>query len=141
MYQTARYFSSLPKEIQHAAPRYDFVDKYDFAIYARGPGRLKAKTIEAARISIVRKTKTRQLWKIEATTPVTKKPLGSRMGKGQGKVDHYVAVVKEGQVIFQFNCDNETQASEAFRLVTFLLPMKLYFRKRPPENKILWTEF
>lgn len=117
------------------------MDKYDFAIYARGPGRLKAKTIEAARISIVRKTKTRQLWKIEATTPVTKKPLGSRMGKGQGKVDHYVAVVKEGQVVFQFNCDNETQAGEAFRLVTFLLPTKLYLRKRPPENKILWTEF
>ena len=117
------------------------MDKYDFAIYARGPGSLKAKTIEAARISIVRKTKTRQLWKIEATTPVTKKPLGSRMGKGQGKVDHYVAVVKEGQVVFQFNCDNETKASEAFRLVTFLLPMKLYFRKRPPASKILWTEF
>ena len=72
------------------------MDKYDFAIYARSPGRLKAKTIEAARISIVRKTKTRQIWKIEATTPVTKKPLGSRMGKGLGKVDHYVAVVKEG---------------------------------------------
>ena len=102
------------------------MDKYDFAIYARSPGRLKAKTIEAARISIVRKTKTRQIWKIEATTPVTKKPLGSRMGKGLGKVDHYVAVVKEGQVVFQFNSDIETQTSEAFRLVTFLLPMKLY---------------
>ena len=137
----ARFLSGLTKESQHVAPRYDFVDKYDFSIYARGPGSLKAKTIEAARISIVRKTKTRQLWKIEATMPVTKKPLGSRMGKGQGKVDHYVAVVKEGQVVFQFNCDNETKASEAFRLVTFLLPMKLYFRKRPPANKILWTEF
>lgn len=81
------------------------------------------------------------MWKVEPTTPVTKKPLGSRMGKGQGKIDHYVAVVKEGQVIFQFNCENETQANEAFRLVTFLLPMKLYLRKRPPTDKILWSEF
>ena len=126
---------------QQNVPRYDFVDKYDFGIYARGPGRLKAKTIEAARISIVRKTKTRQLWKIEATTPITKKPLGSRMGKGQGKIDHYVAEVKEGNVLFQFNCENETKASEAFRLVSFLVPMKVYFRKRPPQNKILWTDF
>ena len=37
--------------------------------------------------------------------------------------------------------DNETKANEAFRFVTFLLPMKLYFRKRPPAQKIMWTEF
>ena len=140
MWFSVRLLSSPSKESQHVAPKYDYVDKYDFAIYARDPGRLKAKTIEAARMSIVRKTKTRQMWKIEATTPITKKPLGSRMGKGQGKIDHYVAVVKEGQAVFQFNCDNETKASETFRLLTFLLPMKLYFRKRPSANK-MWTEF
>ena len=117
------------------------MDKYDFAIYASGPGRLKAKTIEAARISIVRKTKTRNMWKIEETTPVTKKAMGSRMGKGQGKIDHYVAEVKEGKVLFQFNSENATKAAEAFRLVSFLVPMKVYFRKRPPQNKIVWTEF
>lgn len=136
-----RLLSILTGGSQHGPPRYDFVDKYDFAIYASGPGRLKAKTIEAARISIVRKTKTKKMWKIEATTPVTKKPMGSRMGKGQGKIDHYVAEVKEGKVLFQFNCENETQASEAFRLVSFLVPMKVYFRKRPPLNKKIWTEF
>ena len=136
-----RLLSSLSKQSQHIAPRYDFVDKYDFAIYASGPGRLKAKTIEAARISIVRKTKTRNMWKIEATTPVTKKAMGSRMGKGQGKIDHYVAEVNEGKVLFQFNSENETKATEAFRLVSFLVPMKVYFRKRPPQNKIVWTEF
>ena len=92
-------------------------------------------------MAIVRKTRTKQLYMIKAHVPITKKPLGTRMGKGKGKVDHYVANVKAGKILFEFNCDSEAQATEAFRQATNRLPVKTHFRVKPTEEKKIWTQF
>ena len=78
---------------------------------------------------------------IKADVPVTRKPLGSRMGKGKGKVDHYVANVMAGKVLFEFNCDSETQAKEALKQATYKLPLRTHFRVKPSGKKVIWTDF
>lgn len=78
---------------------------------------------------------------IKADIPVTRKPLGSKMGKGKGKLDHYLANVMAGKVIFEFNCDSETQALEAFRQATYKLPVRTQLRIKPSGKKEIWTEF
>jgi len=64
------------------------------------------------------------MWKIEADTPVTRKPVGSRMGKGKGKIDHYVAKVSVGAHLFFFNCSDEFIARYSCRQVDYRLPVK-----------------
>lgn len=76
---------------------------------------------------------------IKAQIPVTKKAIGSRMGKGKGKVDHYVANVKSGKLLFEYSCDSETLAQEAFRQASNRLPVKTHFRTKPSGNKEIWT--
>ena len=78
---------------------------------------------------------------IKAHIPVTKKPLGSRMGKGKGKADHHVANVKAGKILFEFECDSEPNALEAFKQVNHKLPIRTQFRIKPPEKREIWTHF
>ena len=78
---------------------------------------------------------------IKAHVPKTKKPPGSRMGKGKGKIDHYVAHVKAGKIIFEFECDNKPNALEAFKQVTHKLPIQTHLRIKPPEKREIWTDF
>ena len=62
--------------------------------------------------------------------PVTKKALGVRMGKGKGGVDHYVANVKSGKLVFEFNCPNENIARRAYTQVSYKLPIRVKFVMR-----------
>ncbi len=90
---------------------------------------IKANQIEAARIAIVRYLKKGgRLWiRIFPDKPVTKKPAETRMGKGKGNVDHWVAVVKPGTILFEISGVREDEAKEAFRLASFKLPIKTRF--------------
>jgi len=85
--------------------------------------------IEAARIAIMRYLKKGgKLWiRIFPDKPVTKKPAETRMGKGKGAVDHWVAVVKPGRILFELAGVPEDAAREAFRLASFKLPIKTRF--------------
>ena len=85
--------------------------------------------IEAARIAITRYLKKGgKLWiRIFPDKPVTKKPAETRMGKGKGNVDRWVAVVKPGRILFELGGVTEEQAKEAFRRASSKLPVKTRF--------------
>ena len=88
-----------------------------------------SRQIEAARIAATRYMKREgQLWiKIFPDKPITKKPLQVRMGKGKGALDHYVAVVKPGRVLFEISGVPIDVAKEALRLASQKLPVKTKF--------------
>tara|TARA_B100000925_G_scaffold41343_1_gene26942 strand:- start:389 stop:808 length:420 start_codon:yes stop_codon:yes gene_type:complete len=88
-----------------------------------------SRQIEAARIAATRYMKREgQLWiKIFPDKPITKKPLEVRMGKGKGALDHYVAVVKPGRILFEISGVPINVAKEALRLASQKLPVKTKF--------------
>jgi large subunit ribosomal protein L16 len=90
------------------------------------PGRITARQIEAARISISRKVKRGgKLWiRIFPDTPFTKKPAETRMGKGKGNPEWYEAIVLPGRVLFELGGVEEALAKEALRTAAFKLPIK-----------------
>ena len=104
----------------------------DFALQATETGRVSARQIEAARMAIQRHVKRvgKLYIRVFPDKPVTKKPLETRMGKGKGAVDHWVAVVKAGRVMYEIEGVTEQQAREAFRLAAHKLPLKTQFRSR-----------
>lgn len=88
----------------------------DYAIMAVEKGRITSRQIEAARIAMTRHIKRGgRVWiKIFPHTPVTKKPLEVRMGKGKGSVDRWVCKVKPGRVMFEIDGVSEELARGAF---------------------------
>ena len=88
-----------------------------------------SRQIEAARIAATRYMKREgQLWiKIFPDKPITKKPLEVRMGKGKGALDHYVAVVKPGRILFEISGVPIDVAKEVLRLASQKLPVKTKF--------------
>ena len=122
---------------------YRYVDGKDYGIYAASSGYVKEAALEAARLSIMRRTESRDIFKIPANVAKTKKPEGSRMGGGKGKIDHYVALVKAGTVILEFNCESEFLAKKAYKEVTNRLPIKTHFRVKPkfPIKVLTLSEF
>lgn len=104
----------------------------DYGLQALEPGWITARQIEAARRAIVRFVRRRgKYWiRIFPDKPVTAKPAETRMGKGKGAVDHYVAVVKPGRVMFELSGVSEELAREAMRLASHKLPIKCQFVAR-----------
>ena len=119
-----------------------FRDTMDYGIYALTPGYIKEGALEAVRLAIIRAAKTKDLIQIPANTPITKKPEGTRMGKGKGKTAYHVAKVRPGQWLFEFNCEDEMYAKEAWRQASFKLPIRIYLRKKPqkPRRKLSFEE-
>ncbi len=104
----------------------------DYGLAVTECGRITARQIEAARMAIQRKVKRQgKLYiRVFPDKPVSKKPLETRMGKGKGGVDHWVAVVKPGKVLYEIEGVTEQQAREAFRIAAFKLPLPTVFRVR-----------
>ena len=100
-----------------------------FGVKALNSVFVTSRQIEAARIAATRYMKREgQLWiKIFPDKPITKKPLEVRMGKGKGALDHYVAVVKPGRVLFEISGVPIDVAKEALRLASQKLPVKTKF--------------
>jgi len=100
-----------------------------FGIKALDSVFVTSRQIEAARIAATRYMKREgQLWiKIFPDKPITKKPLEVRMGKGKGALDHYVAVVKPGRILFEISGVPIDVAMEALRLASQKLPVKTKF--------------
>ena len=101
------------------------VDFGEFGLQAMEPEWITSRQIEAARRAIVRHLKRGgQVWiRVFPDKPVTSRPLETRMGKGKGAVDHWVAVVKPGRVLFEIGGIREDIAREAFRLASHKLPI------------------
>jgi large subunit ribosomal protein L16 len=104
----------------------------DFGIQSLERVPMTASQIEAARVAINRYLKRRgKLWmRIFPHKPVTKKPAETRMGKGKGAVEFWVAVIKPGTMLFEVSGVSATAAREAFRLADGKLPMRCRFVSR-----------
>ena len=93
---------------------------------------IKATQIESARVAMTRSVKRGgKVWiRIFPDKSVTKKPAETRMGKGKGMPDHWVAVVKRGTILFEVGGMPETVAKEAMRLAAYKLPIQTRFISR-----------
>ncbi len=101
----------------------------DYGLQALEPAWITSRQIEAARRAIVRFVRRRgKYWiRIFPDKPVTAKPAETRMGKGKGAVDHWVAVVRPGRILFELAGLPEDMAREAMRLAANKLPIKCQF--------------
>jgi large subunit ribosomal protein L16 len=104
----------------------------EFGLQAREGAWITNNQIEAARIAMTRYMKRGgKVWvNIFPHMPLTKKPIGTRQGKGKGNVEAWVAVVKEGKIMFEVGGVSEEVAREALRLASHKLPVRCKFVKR-----------
>lgn len=104
----------------------DMVSFGEFGLKALEPGWISSRQIEAARIAISRSmSRTGKYWiRIFPDKPITQKPAETRMGKGKGAPEGWVAVVKPGRVMFELAGVDLEMAKEAFRLAGHKLPIK-----------------
>jgi large subunit ribosomal protein L16 len=104
----------------------------DFGLQALEGGRISNRQIEAARIAMTRFIKrTGRIWiRIYPDKPFTKKPAETRMGKGKGAVEGWVAAVKMGRILYEMEGVSEDSAREAFRLAAHKLPIATRFVAR-----------
>ena len=103
-----------------------------YGLKAMGSGWITSRQIEAARVAMTRYIKRGgKVWiRLFPDKPVTAKPAETRMGGGKGAVDHWVAVVKPGRMIFEIAGVPEEAAREAMRLASHKLPIKTRFVSR-----------
>ncbi len=129
----------LPKRVKHRkqqrgrmrgkAYRGGSVSFGEFGLQALEPAWITNRQIEAARVAITRHVKRGgKMWiRIFPDKPVTKKPAETRMGKGKGSPEYWVAVVRPGRIIFELEGVNRDLAREAMRLGAAKLPIKTRF--------------
>lgn len=125
-----------PKKVKHRkvfkgkvrgkAHRGSTISFGDYALKAVESGKLTAQQIEAARIAINRKIKRGgQVWiRVFPDKPITKKPAETRMGKGKGAPDHWIAITKPGKIIYELSGVEESLAVRALTLAGAKLPFK-----------------
>jgi large subunit ribosomal protein L16 len=103
-----------------------------YGLQALEPCWMEARQIEAARIALTRFMKRGgKVWiRVFPDKPITAKPAETRMGSGKGAVDHWVAVVKPGRIIFEIGGVSEEVAKEAVRLASHKLPVASRFITR-----------
>jgi large subunit ribosomal protein L16 len=108
----------------------------EYGLQALEPGWITSAQIEAARVALTRHVKRGgKVWiRIFPDKPVTSTPAETRMGKGKGAVDHWVAVVKPGRVMFELEGVPVELAKSAMRLAGHKLPIKTRFMVRDREE-------
>lgn len=127
-----KYRKQQRGRMKGAAQRGNTIAFGEYALQALEPCWLEARQIEAARIALTRFMKRGgKVWiRVFPDKPITAKPAETRMGSGKGAVDHYVAVVKPGRIIFEIGGVNQEVAREAMRLASHKLPIKTRFLVR-----------
>ncbi len=132
----------MPKRLKHAkhhrgrmrglAYRGSTLNFGEFGLQALEPGWINSRQIEAARVSMARAARRGgKVWiRIFPDKPVTNTPAETRMGKGKGAVEYYVAVVKPGRMMFEMGGVPDETAREAMRLASHKLPIKCKFVSR-----------
>ena len=135
----------MPKRTKHRkmqkgrnrgkATRGNVVNEGEYGLQATTAGWIKSNQIEAARVAMTRYIKRGgKVWiKVFPDKPITKKPAETRMGKGKGAPEYWVAVVKPGRVMFEISGVPEEVAKEALRLASHKLPVQTKFVKREIE--------
>jgi large subunit ribosomal protein L16 len=104
----------------------------DFGLQAQETGRLSSRQIEAARVAMTRHVKRGgKVWiRVFPDKPITKKPAETRMGKGKGNPEEWVAVVKMGRILYEMEGVPVKVAQEALRLAAHKLPISTRFVQR-----------
>ena len=136
----------MPKKVKYrkqqrgrrsgVAARGNRVDFGDYGLMAMEAAWITNRQIEAGRVAINRHVKRGgKMWiRIFPDKPFTKKPLETRMGKGKGNPEGWVAVVKPGRILFELEGVSEKDAMEAFRLAAHKLPIKTRFVTRKEQE-------
>jgi large subunit ribosomal protein L16 len=131
-----------PKKVKHRkqmkgrnrgkASRGTNLDFGDYGLQAIACHRITARQIEAARIAMTRYVKRGgKIWiRIFPDKPISKKPAETRMGKGKGNPEEWVALVKPGRMLYEMEGVNEATAREALRLAAHKLPVRTRFVMR-----------
>ena len=116
----------FPGSMRGKALRGNKITYGEYGIVATEPAWITANQIEAARVAMTRYIKRGgKVWiKIFPDKPVTAQPAETRMGKGKGNLEYWVAVVKPGRVMFEISGVSEEIAKEALRLAVHKLPIK-----------------
>ena len=130
-----RYRKVQKGTLKGVAQRGNVVSFGDFGLQATEGGWITSRQIEAARIALTRYVKrTGKVWiRIFPDKPITKKPAETRMGKGKGPNEGWVAVVKPGRVLYEITGVPEITAREALRIAAFKLPIGTKFIARSEE--------
>ncbi|MFQ5681132.1 MAG: 50S ribosomal protein L16 [Candidatus Omnitrophota bacterium] len=129
MPKRVKYRKSQRGKLRGKASRGDRVNFGEFGLKALGNSWIKSNHIESVRVVVARQLRRGgKLWiRIFPHKSVTKRPADTRMGKGKGDLDHWVATVRRGQVLFELGGVPEEIAREAFRLAAFKLPVRTKF--------------
>jgi large subunit ribosomal protein L16 len=130
-----KYRKQMRGRMTGKATRGNVVNYGDFGLQAMEPAWITSRQIEAARVCLSRATKRAgKIWiKIFPDKPVTQQPAETRMGKGKGSPEYWVAVVKPGRVMFEIGGVSEEVAREALRLAAYKLPIKTKIVKKEAE--------
>jgi len=131
-----RYRKVQKGTLRGVAQRGNVVSFGDYGLQATEGGWITARQIEAARIALTRYVKrTGKVWiRVFPDKPITKKPAETRMGKGKGPNEGWVAVVKPGRVLYEITGVPEDKAREALRIASFKLPLGTKFITRSEEQ-------
>jgi large subunit ribosomal protein L16 len=132
MPKRVKYRKQMRGRLRGKAYRGSKVSFGDYGLQALEPCWMTSRQIESARRAIVRYVRRGgKLWiRVFPDKPVTAKAAETRMGSGKGSVDHWVAVIKPGRVIFEMTGVPEDVAKEAMRLASHKLPIKTQFVQR-----------
>lgn len=132
MPKRVKYRKQMRGRMKGTAQRGNTIAFGDYGLVALEPGWVDSRQIEACRRAIVRYVRrTGKIWiRIFPDKPVTAKPAETRMGKGKGSVEKWVAVIKPGRVLFEIRGVPEEAAYEALRLASYKLSMKTKVVKR-----------
>lgn len=135
MPKKTKYRKQQKGRIRGKAIRGNRVTDGEFGLQSLELGLITSNQIEAARVAMTRYIKRGgKVWiKIFPDKPITTKPIGTRMGKGKGAVEYWVAPVKPGRVMFEIAGVTEEVAREALRLAANKLSVKCKFVKRETE--------
>ncbi len=128
-----KYRKQQKGRIKGNAGRGHTIDFGSFALKSQDAGRLTSRQIESARIALTRYMKREgKVWiRIFPDKPITSKPAEVRMGKGKGALDHWVAIIKPGTIMFEIDGVPMETAKEALRLAAQKLPCLTSFVIRP----------
>ncbi len=104
----------------------------EFGLKATEPGWVSSRQIESARVAITRHAKKGcKMWiRIFPDKPITRKPAETRMGKGKGNPEFWIAVVRPGRILYEISGVSEEIAKEALRLASHKLPVATKFVRR-----------
>ncbi len=136
MPKRTKYRKQQKGRIRGKAARGNTVTDGEYGLQSLEIGLITSNQIEAARVAMTRYIKRGgKVWiKIFPDKPITAKPIGTRMGKGKGAVEFWVAPVKPGRVMFEIAGVAEDVAKEALRLAANKLSVKCKFVKRETES-------